>query len=146
MRPEDSTESAWFTELPDQSLSLCWPFFFKCFKGAWVSRRITPFQSVRVLRVIFPRMVIWKVRKSYTDWCEEQPGSRITVLPSSMPPPLSPLPAYLPVLSPPLSNPLLLSFLFLLQSGHRVEFKEFPCKISLPRNASWYINVKCSLF
>lgn len=51
----------------------------------------------------------------------------------------TPLPALLGLPPSPFSP-------FLLQSSHRVEVKEFPCKISLPRNASWYINVKYSLF
>lgn len=37
-------------------------------------------------------------------------------------------------------------YLFLIQFSHRVEFKKFPCKIGLPRNASWSINVKYGLF
>lgn len=75
--------------------------------------------------VIFPVMVIYKVRKPYTV-----PFGEGLFL--QLPTPTSPCPS-------PFS-------LFLLQSSHRVEFKEFPCKISLPRNASWYINVKYSLF
>lgn len=77
--------------------------------------------------VIFPVMVIWKVKKSYTVWRGQSFGfGRLQHLPPTcLPSPFS---------------------LFLLQSSHRVEFKEFPCKISLPRNASWHINVKHSLF
>lgn len=155
MRPEDSTESAWFTERSDQSLSPHWPFFFKRFKGAWASlgshhsnwSGFLELSSQGWLSERLGNPVQTDVRRRTGLWdpCAAfpQPWLPLSSL-SSYPPSSFSSPSLFPSLL--LSNPLLLSSLFLLQSGHRAEFKEFPCKISLPRNASWYINVKCSLF
>lgn len=93
--------------------------------------RIRPWQSVRFLRVIFPRMVIWKVTKPcmvWRGWVGEGGGGGGLQLWIAWWPPLPParrpLSPFLPLLPPPASPPI---FPFPL-SSQRVRFKDFLAK------------------
>lgn len=114
--------------------------FLQCFKRAWNDPGLGPGNRLGFLRVIFPRMVIWKVTKPcmvWRGWVGRGGGAAFSFGIAWWPPPPPP-PRRLSPLPPPCPHPQHPPPFFLfLTTSQRVEFKEFPCKISLPRNASW---------